>query len=191
MKHALLVFLLFCWSVLVGTTIVSAECENKWSDGAVPCEYLGNYLSSGDLNAQWSAYKGYIYVIGSKTIQVALRFDDKAIGIIRKNSKFALELDVVDNDTILGSNELSSWSYKKSDNFPSDVVIVKDVPDMDEACQLSLLVLHPQSLQKDTTYIVEFYTGKGDHEEWTAASQCEFVGGLSNVSISTVSKSSL
>lgn len=159
MKRILFVSLMFCWSVLANTT-VSAECGNKWSDGAVPCEYLGNYLSSDDLNAQWSAYRGYIYVIGPKTIQVAIRFDDKAIGIIRKNSKFALELDVVDNDTILGSNELSSWSYKKSDNFPSDVVIVKDVPDMDKADQLSLLILHPQSLQKDTTYIVEFYTGK-------------------------------
>lgn len=154
MKRMLLVFFIFCWSVLASTVAV-AECKNKCTDGAVPCERLGDYLSQSQLNTvekEWSAYKGYFFVVSSNTLRASIRFDSEAIGIIRSNGGFALELDVVDNNHILGGK---LWSY--AHNFPSGVVVKKDVGFMDPATQLSLLILRPQLLQEEKEYIVEFY----------------------------------
>lgn len=155
------VFFLCLMVVCLGiswTDISYAQCNNQWSKGAVPCGELGNYLSQSQLNTgekEWSAYKGYFFVVNSSTLRTSIRFDSQAIGIIRSNGGFALELDVVDNNHILGGE---SWSY--AHNFPSGVVVRKDVGFMDPATQLSLLILHPQLLQEEREYIVEFYLDK-------------------------------
>lgn len=155
------VFFLCLMVVCLGiswTDISYAQCNNQWSKGAVPCGELWNYLSQSQLNTgekEWSAYKGYFFVVNSSTLRTSIRFDSQAIGIIRSNGGFALELDVVDNNHILGGE---SWSY--AHNFPSGVVIRKDVGFMDPATQLSLLILHPQLLQEEREYIVEFYLDK-------------------------------
>lgn len=100
MKRMLLVFFIFCWSVLASTVAV-AECKNKCTDGAVPCERLGDYLSQSQLNTvekEWSAYKGYFFVVSSNTLRASIRFDSEAIGVIRSHSGFALELKVFSFD---------------------------------------------------------------------------------------------
>ena len=157
MRHALFVFLALCFDIF-GCPVAYAGCMNQCTDGAIPCERLGDYLSQSQLSTgekEWSAYKGYFFVVSSNTLRVSIRFDSEAIGIIRSRSSFALELDVVDNDNILGGD---SWSY--AHNFPSGVMVRKDVAFMDSTEQLSLLILHPQLLQEEREYIVEFYLDK-------------------------------
>lgn len=155
MKRTSFASLMLCWGVLANTPVF-AECENEWLDGAVPCQYVGNYLSPGELNANWSAVRGYIFVIGPRSIQVAFRFDGTAIRILKKSTKFALELDVVDKGEILGVKD--GFYYGKSSNFPSDVVLTKDTSMGDKAAQLSLIILRPHLLEENKTYIVNFFT---------------------------------
>lgn len=158
MKRVFFLCLMACF----GTSWIDisyAQCKNQWLEGAVPCEQLGNYLSQSQLNTdprrEWGPYKGYFFVVSSSTLRTSIRFDSEAIGIIRSHSGFALELDVVDNNNILGGK---SWSYAHS--FPSGVVVKKDVSFMDPSTQLSLLILRPQLLQEEKEYVVEFYLGK-------------------------------
>ncbi len=98
------VFFLCLMVVCLGiswTDISYAQCNNQWSKGAVPCGELGNYLSQSQLNTvekEWSVYKGYFFVVSSNTLRASIRFDSKAIGVIRSHSGFALELKVFSFD---------------------------------------------------------------------------------------------
>lgn len=182
MKRILLVFLLFCWSVLASTT-VSAECTNKCTKGAVPCERIGDYLSPDELNAKWSAHKS-----ATSTSSVPKPFKWRSVLTVMQSRSYGRTArsppDLMSSITTRFLTRIPGLRQVHLERAAtsSDVVIVKDTNFMDEGKQLSLVILRPHLLQEDTTYIVEFYTNKAITKSgFCAVSQCELVGGFYHV----------
>lgn len=124
---------------------------NTCSDGDVPDSLLGDYLPASQLQTsvrEWSAVRGYLYVSG-KTIIVSFRFDEAAINTFKLRTDFAFEIDIVDLDSVIKGD----WKYTAEFG---KATVKKDIAISDQHHQLSLIVLNPHLLEKNTEYKVRF-----------------------------------
>lgn len=127
---------------------------NDCLKGDVHDELLGDYLSQSQLETvirEWGPYKGYLFVTDEKTIRLSLRLDRQASETLKTRTDFALEIDIVDKDKIIDD----LWSFNH--NFPSGVLVKKDVGFQDDYHQISILILNPHMLQRETEYVIEIH----------------------------------
>lgn len=128
---------------------------NTCSDGDVPDALLGDYLPSSQLQTsvrEWSAYQGYLFVT-DRTIVVSFRFDETAIATFKRRTDFAFEIDVVDLDNVITGD----WKYTAEFG---KTTVKKDIAISDQHHQLSLIVLNPHLLEKNTEYKIRFDLGQ-------------------------------
>ncbi|NCC44807.1 MAG: hypothetical protein EOM18_14810, partial [Clostridia bacterium] len=116
----------------------------------------GWYLDTNSPEREWTSYSGHVYSVDNVII-VRLRFDDEAIGILKSNPFFGLEVEAM----LKGENRNIGFD-KALSTFPSGAKVGYDTNVLDFATNdpntmvRSIHVLKPQVLEANTNYYVTF-----------------------------------
>jgi hypothetical protein len=147
----------------------STAIANTCIEGSVPNWAIGDYLPLP--HDDWSPYKGYLVVTSDNTLEVSIRFNQTAINVLKLRKDFALDIDIVDFNRILGKENLrgetisdpiggswengQSWSFEYK-GFPDGVLLKKDTGASDNIQQMSVIILNPHLLKAEEEYKIRF-----------------------------------
>lgn len=118
-------------------------------------------LSQQETCQYWSPDVAGVHITGDGKVIVRFVLSQYDINFLSRKFAgtdtrvpFALEIDVVDHNTITG--EMGKDDFSIADNLPWQAVLLRDIPDFDDIKQLSAVIIRPDRLAANTVYEIVF-----------------------------------